>query len=173
MPHFGRRPIGSLRCGRLRPPTYLPTECPVLLLIFVPKRGTRETLLHGLFVRLICLMPQDQRFLRGVGQVAGSTCTSSGPKLQHDRLHRHIHRHGWRSRDVERHVPELTSPRRYVLTAPLFSLEPRADAQPHLFTASRPIHSPTQRRIAPGKLSGQGIGRSGTLLRRRDRPPDR
>ena len=49
----------------------------------------------------------------------------------------------WRSRDAERHFPEPTLPRRYVLPAPLFSIEPPADAQPHPPTASRPIHSPT------------------------------
>ena len=109
----------------------------------VAETGGGLTLLDRTRTSPFCPMPQDRCFGRGVGRSASWLSAQPRPMLQHDRLHRHIHRHGWRSRDVERHVPEPTSPRRYVLPAPLFSLEPRADAQPHLFTASRPIHSST------------------------------
>ena len=129
------RPPPPRALCRLRPPQFGPEK--------VPDPGGQSTLLACRSVRFFCLIPQDTCLSRSTRPLICPANARARPYSQHDRLRRHIHRHGWRSRDVERRFQEPTSPRRYVLPAPLFSIEPPADAQPHPSTASRPVHSPT------------------------------
>ena len=109
----------------------------------VAETGGGLTLLTCQTVRFFRLIPQDTCLSYCTRPPVCPAHARARPCSQRDRLHRHIHRHGWRSRDVERRFPEPTSPRRYVLPAPLFSTELPTGAQPHPPTASRPVHSPT------------------------------
>ena len=123
-------------------PAHSRQKAPRVGLEKVPDTGGQRTLLCCWTTRFFCPMPQDICLRQCTRPLICPANARARPCSQRDRLHRHIHRHGWRSRDVERRFPEPTSPRRYVLPAPLFSTELPTGAQPHPPTASRPIHSP-------------------------------
>ena len=97
-------------------------------------------------VRLFCLIPQDTCLSYCTRQPVCPANARARPCSQRDRLHRHIHRHGWRSRDVERRFPEPTSPRRYVLPALVLHRTPHWCPTP---SADRIASHPFSRSLAP------------------------
>ena len=81
------------------------------LLPVVAETGSGLTLLTCQTVRFFCLIPQDTCLSYCTRAPVCPAHARARPCLQRDRLHRLIHRHGWRSRDVERRFLQNRLPR--------------------------------------------------------------